>query len=410
MEARTIGGFIAVLRKASGMTQRELAEKLNVSDKTVSRWERDESAPDLATIPVLAEIFGVSCDELLRGQRLKEEQRTQPEQPTAQGEKQRQRLMAVSLSRYRSWSMLSLGLLLAGLLGAMICNYAFLRSTLGFFVGAVFFGAGAICQGVAVNSAMLRICDGALSEEQRGAYKLTVARLAMWVFSAALVLLAVCFPLLVWGDPYAGLSGSAWLVDGLLLGAIVAAACVGLCWAVDARLMSRTAGISQEAAKKNQNRLLLGKIALCLVAALAVTGMTLGFLAEGLQRKGEVDNALEFTSYEAFQEYMQQPVRFQHGAGWIAAPEESDDTQEESYDDLCLADGKVVCTFQWRNEGVAWYEISDRADGLPIRVFTYAGNERVQQKAAPLLTLIFCLLFAGEIVGAAAVYRKKRQK
>lgn len=47
MEKKTIGGFIAALRKANGMTQRELAEKLNVSDKSISRWERDETAPDL---------------------------------------------------------------------------------------------------------------------------------------------------------------------------------------------------------------------------------------------------------------------------------------------------------------------------------------------------------------------------
>ena len=75
MEKKTIGGFIAALRKANGMTQRELAERLNVSDKTVSRWERDDGAPDLATIPVIAEIFDVTCDELLRGERKSPEER-----------------------------------------------------------------------------------------------------------------------------------------------------------------------------------------------------------------------------------------------------------------------------------------------------------------------------------------------
>ena len=40
MEKKTIGCFIATLRKANGMTQKDLAERLNVSDKTVSRWER----------------------------------------------------------------------------------------------------------------------------------------------------------------------------------------------------------------------------------------------------------------------------------------------------------------------------------------------------------------------------------
>ena len=64
MEKKTIGSFITALRKANGMTQKDLAEKLNVSDKTISRWERDDGTPDLSVIPVIAEIFGVTCDEL----------------------------------------------------------------------------------------------------------------------------------------------------------------------------------------------------------------------------------------------------------------------------------------------------------------------------------------------------------
>ncbi|MBE6655227.1 MAG: helix-turn-helix transcriptional regulator [Ruminococcaceae bacterium] len=69
MERKSIGSFIAVLRKANGLTQRELADKLSISDKAVSRWERDETAPDLSLIPAIAEIFGVTSDELLRGER-----------------------------------------------------------------------------------------------------------------------------------------------------------------------------------------------------------------------------------------------------------------------------------------------------------------------------------------------------
>lgn len=69
MEKKTIGRFICALRKASGMTQRQLADKLLVSDKSVSRWERDECLPDLTLIPAIADIFGVTTDELLRGER-----------------------------------------------------------------------------------------------------------------------------------------------------------------------------------------------------------------------------------------------------------------------------------------------------------------------------------------------------
>lgn len=70
MEKKTIGSFIAVLRKASGMTQQEMADKLNISNKAVSRWERNECSPDLSLIPAIAEMFGVSCDELLKGERI----------------------------------------------------------------------------------------------------------------------------------------------------------------------------------------------------------------------------------------------------------------------------------------------------------------------------------------------------
>ena len=69
MEKKTLGAFLAVLRKAKGVTQKELAELVGVSDKTISHWERDESAPDVSVLPVLADLFGVTVDELLRGER-----------------------------------------------------------------------------------------------------------------------------------------------------------------------------------------------------------------------------------------------------------------------------------------------------------------------------------------------------
>jgi transcriptional regulator with XRE-family HTH domain len=69
MEKKTIGKFISVLRKANGMTQQELADKLLVSDKTVSKWECDERMPDISLLPAIAEVFGITTDELLRGER-----------------------------------------------------------------------------------------------------------------------------------------------------------------------------------------------------------------------------------------------------------------------------------------------------------------------------------------------------
>lgn len=72
MNSKSMGTFIAELRKEKGITQRELAEFLNVSDKTISHWECDENSPDLSVIPIIAEYFGVTCDELLKGERKEE--------------------------------------------------------------------------------------------------------------------------------------------------------------------------------------------------------------------------------------------------------------------------------------------------------------------------------------------------
>ena len=69
MTNKSIGNFLSELRKEKGLTQKEIADFLNVSDKTVSHWECDKYSPDLSVIPVLADFFGVTCDEILRGER-----------------------------------------------------------------------------------------------------------------------------------------------------------------------------------------------------------------------------------------------------------------------------------------------------------------------------------------------------
>ena len=65
MDAKKVGKKIAQLRKENNMTQKELASKLNVIDKTISRWECGYGLPDLAIIPEIAAIFNTSIEELL---------------------------------------------------------------------------------------------------------------------------------------------------------------------------------------------------------------------------------------------------------------------------------------------------------------------------------------------------------
>ena len=62
---KSLGKIIAELRKENNMTQMDLAEKMCVTDKAVSKWERDISCPDIKTIAKLAEIFNVDINILL---------------------------------------------------------------------------------------------------------------------------------------------------------------------------------------------------------------------------------------------------------------------------------------------------------------------------------------------------------
>lgn len=66
MEAKELGKYIAKKRKEKQITQKELAKRLNVTDKTVSRWERGIGFPDINTLEPLADVFGITLTELMR--------------------------------------------------------------------------------------------------------------------------------------------------------------------------------------------------------------------------------------------------------------------------------------------------------------------------------------------------------
>lgn len=72
IDHQQFGQFVSQLRKERGLTQRDLAEQLNISDKAVSKWERGLNLPDISLLLPLAELLGVSAPELLKGERLPE--------------------------------------------------------------------------------------------------------------------------------------------------------------------------------------------------------------------------------------------------------------------------------------------------------------------------------------------------
>ena len=72
MDQIRIGAFLKALRKEKGLTQEQLAEKLAVSGRTVSRWETGSNMPDIGMLVVLADFYGVSIPELINGERKSE--------------------------------------------------------------------------------------------------------------------------------------------------------------------------------------------------------------------------------------------------------------------------------------------------------------------------------------------------
>lgn len=95
-----IGSNIARLRRANHMTQAELAEKLNYSDKAVSKWERAESIPDVLTLVQIAQLFGTDVNDLLSDPSGAElSQTAQDPQPVTKGKERNQAIQEAKPAR-----------------------------------------------------------------------------------------------------------------------------------------------------------------------------------------------------------------------------------------------------------------------------------------------------------------------
>ncbi len=426
MEKKTIGGFIAALRKANGMTQKDLAERLHVSDKTVSRWEREEGTPDLSLIPVIAELFGVTCDELLRGERKSPKERaTEVEEPdsTPKGEKEKLRLLKLTFSQYQTLTSIAIGVSVVGLLIALVCNLAFLRAVLGFLFGAVFFAASMICQAIFTNHTMLRVEDAQLEASELSNFRRRVIRLAELSFGITVGLLGFTVPM-AFLDAYAGLS----LESMFRLGAIDAAGALLLyavvCYFLNASFLRR--GIyslsEKEAARYYHNHKLKRNIAICLIILLAFTFL-IHQPATTLWGPGSVMKGRVFTDYESFIAFMEQDVSPPDSwAAGQAAPVPDKEhiyydasgnpiTEEEAlHRTLEDKNGNVVCEYTDRNQSVVSIRYTPREGTvLPITVCTYDDLEKAKETVQSR-TGIFLALYWVEVIAALAVYFIKRSK
>ena len=112
MNNKKTGEFISNLRKELGYSQRDLAEKINITDKAVSKWETGRSAPDVSMLLPLSEVLGVSVTEILKGERI-----CQEEIHTASNE-----VIVMTLKKSKVKIMVAIILVVIILIG-LICSY-----------------------------------------------------------------------------------------------------------------------------------------------------------------------------------------------------------------------------------------------------------------------------------------------
>ena len=162
MEKKTLGSFISALRRAQGLTQQEVADRLMVSNRAVSRWERDEAMPDITLLPAIADLFGVTVDELLRGERKREANISdEPSEATAADDttdrpetdhtplpdpralRGLRAMMKRAIAQIRNLSILAFALAYAGLWVMTGISYGFYRPVLGYAL-QMLFGLGSM--------------------------------------------------------------------------------------------------------------------------------------------------------------------------------------------------------------------------------------------------------------------------
>lgn len=426
MERKTIGSFIAILRKANGLTQKDLAEKLNVSDKTISRWERDEGAPDLSLIPVIAEIFGVTSDELLRGERNAVDSAQAPdcERQNVKSEKQRQRLLRSTRSAYQTRSFIAVGVAGFGLITAMIANLGLNRAYIGFLCGAAFFLVAVVCQAIFINKAFLAVADDDMQGEEVENYKRAVITLGMKVFTAIMTLCAACLPLIVYPkDGYVGLTGAAWLVYGAAYGVAGFVLCSVFWFFLTPSLLKRsvyTLSEKQMAIYRHNFKLKCGSAA-ALIAVLLVTIAGHAVLTGG----GDPQSIMEGTSFDewdSFKAYMELDVSAGYNAGSGRSEKAASDddiyydangntiTKEEAMRETIEdAEGNILCEYSRRNESVTGIRYGNaNGNWLPVTVYTeqdqHDGEQRINR-----MNRIFSVVYLVEAACILVFYFRFRR-
>ena len=332
MEKKTIGKFISALRRANGMTQKELGEKLFVSDKTVSRWECDECTPELSLIPSIAEIFGITTDELLRGERNNPDREAATSEDVAskqkaKSDKQFKLMLHSRKKKFTNLSFISIGLIIVGLIAAMICNLGFSKGLLGFCLASVFFVAATICQICFTVSFRLLIDE----EEAEHAEEIKKANTDMVfssvkIFFGILLTFAFCLPIavltLTYFNSHYGLVIDSWLLFGALFASVafLLAFCVYKIFVLKVLINKEIVWLDEQTVSKvNAESSLLGKICIVFTVVLAIIMLATYIITSSVSESTFIERE-RFDDPDKFIEYMQSEYDAWYEEGYSDSP------------------------------------------------------------------------------------------
>ena len=431
MEKKTTGQFLSILRKAKGMTQRELAELLNVSDKAVSRWERDESMPDILLLPVLADIFDVTCDELLRGEKISKEHYN--ETP----EKKRNRvevLVKKSKSQFQAFSMISIGAVFLGFLIAVILNFYFKKATIGFFCALI-----GIIAGLMTQLAFYFYFKGNVDTEDIESpvlvtYKKYIRNHTLHISYFLFIILCICLPLLLMGQiSYAdyialiseqmaplgfesagsdagtifqtgtvaiGLQLKTWMIYGGIGGMSSGVLCyiINFIIKLDDVKKERFDITANDIKRDIKNLLDTLKYVLILVILLSATHA--GSKTFENKMPTHLVKGTQFDNFEDFKEQME-TIPSDMYPGVVEIRQQLDSYRRFIYGD----DGEILCEYRLINDSVIDIEYGEN-NKLPITTYTEEDYILAKQKTEDLM-LIWYVLMVLECFLVVAVYLHK---
>ena len=399
MEKKTIGKFIAVLRKANGLTQRELAEKLFVSDKTVSRWERDECEPELSLIPPLAEIFGITADELLRGERNRptQEQNSSSEEAAklkAKSEKQFRRMLDATKTKYRNFSLISVGLSVFGLFGAVVLHRIFYEDIIPFFFALTFAVASELCQICFATSARITPDeeDDTYTEKINKANADTV-RTAISVSFSNLALIAFCLPIVTF-DTKLGLEE--WIPYGILFAVIALMHAYGAYRFLIYKHLCENGTIVLSGKEKAENDLKtsLAKKYFLVSVAIAIV-LILGILLMNYCGTDLLAEKIVFHNCEDFKAYVE-------GEADQYAKEHSYGYTTKAY--IENSDGEVICEYYYQSALYKSITFTKSDDKMPVKIVTQ-GAYNVAFAEASIARLALGVLIVVNFAATICFYK-----